>query len=262
MRKGSRVKRVSTSEQLEWKRLAAERAALLVEDGMMLGLGSGSTAEMFVRALAPRVAAGLHIQAVASSTRTERLAREIGIELIELAAPLDLAVDGADVIERGTLNAIKGLGGALTREKLIALAARRFVLIGDVSKCADRLADHPDYVPVPVEVLRFGWQLTCRRLEPLGRALLRQRDGATFITDNGNVIVDLFDADLTAPEPLARAIDDLPGVVMHGLFLGIAETAIVAGAHGVEVLGRGSGPHSPTRHPEGTRPSRGSGGVG
>jgi ribose 5-phosphate isomerase A len=253
------VKRPSTDEQTRQKQLAAAHAAQLVEDGMTVGLGSGTTAELFVRALAPHLAAGLRIRAVASSTRTERVAREVGIELVELDGVLDLAVDGADVIERGTLNAIKGLGGALTREKLVALAARRFILIGDGSKCADSLASHPDRVPVPVEVLAFGWQLTRRRLETLGRPVRRERDGAPFLTDNGNLILDLYDADLAEPAALARALDDTPGVVMHGLFLGIAERAIVAGANGVSVLTRAAdprtasavvGPHPPTPSPE------------
>lgn len=221
---------------IEAKRLAAAAAAELVEDGMTVGLGSGSTAELFVRALEHRIAAGMHIRGVASSRRTAAVAGEIGLPLVELEAPIDLAVDGADAIERGTLNAMKGLGGALTREKLVALAARRFVLVGDSSKLVDRLADRQGILPVPVEVLAFGWRLTARRLEALGRPVVRERDGRMTLTDNGNPIVDLYDAPLDRPDDLAVAIHAVPGVVEHGLFLHVATTAIVAGPDAVETL--------------------------
>ncbi|MGH9173085.1 MAG: ribose 5-phosphate isomerase A, partial [Vicinamibacterales bacterium] len=159
---------------VELKRQAAERTAELVEDGMWIGLGSGTTAEQFVRAIAPKVAAGMRLTCVATSGRTERLANELGIPLVDLDGELDLAIDGADAIELGTLSAIKGRGGALTREKIVALAARRFVLVGDTSKLVDRLAQTSPTLPLPVETLEFGWRMTRRRLASLGDPVLRE----------------------------------------------------------------------------------------
>jgi ribose 5-phosphate isomerase A len=226
----------SPGSNLGAKRLAAERAAELVEDGMTVGLGSGSTSELFVRALGERIADGLRINGVASSRRTEAVAAEVGLPLVDLTAPIDLAVDGADAIERGTLNAVKGLGGALTREKLVALAAHRFILVGDRSKLVDRLADRQTTLPVPVEVLAFGWKLTSKRLETLGGPILRERDGKPLITDNGNLILDLYLPPLDRPADLSAALHAIPGVVEHGLFLNLASLAIVAGPEHVEVL--------------------------
>lgn len=220
------------------KRRAAERAAALVEDGMSLGLGSGTTAELFVRAIAPRIANGLRLRCVTTSGRTERLAGELGISLIELDGELDLAIDGADAIERHSLAAIKGRGGALTREKIVALAARRFVLISDSSKLVDRLADTLPTLPVPVEVLEFGWRTTRLRLAALGDPILRERTATPFITDNGNLILDLYNAPLDRPSDLAIAIAGIPGVVEHGLFLDIASLALIGDVDGVLELRR------------------------
>lgn len=222
------------------KRRAAEWTAGMVEDGMSLGLGSGTTAELFVRALAPRVANGLRVRCVASSGRTERLANELGIPIIDLDGELDLAVDGADAIERGTLAAIKGRGGALTREKIVALAARRFILVGDSSKLVNHLSDALPVMPVPVEVLQFGWQMARLRLAALGDPVLRERDGAAFVTDNGNFVLDLYNAPLDRPSGLATAISGIPGVVEHGLFLNIASLAAIGDADGVLELRRGN----------------------
>ncbi len=220
----------------EQKQQAGYRAALLVEDGMTIGLGSGSTALAFVRALGERIQSGLRVRAVATSSQTSQVAREVGIELIELETCLDLAVDGADAIERGTLNAIKGLGGALTREKLVALAARKFVLVGDASKVFDHLSESQPRIPIPVEVLPFGWQLTRRRLSLLGDPVLRLVEDAPFITDNGNLILDLYSADFGDVAGLARVIKEITGVVEHGLFLNMASLAIIAGPDSVEEL--------------------------
>jgi ribose 5-phosphate isomerase A len=216
---------VSSGE--DQKRRAAEQAATLVEDGMTIGLGSGTTAEQFVRAIAPRVAEGLRLRCVATSSRTERLAAELGIALVDLDDELDLAIDGADVVERGTLHAIKGRGGALTREKIVALAARRFIIVGDSSKVVDTLADALPVMQVPVEVLPFGWQMTRRRLAALGDPILREREGAPFVTDNGNLVVDLYNAPLDRPADLSTAISAIPGVVEHGLFIDVATTALI-----------------------------------
>lgn len=223
-----------TAEQ--HKQWAGERAALLVEDGMTVGLGSGTTARAFVRALGARVQAGLRVRAVSSSVVTGRLAIEAGIELVELNSRLDLAVDGADAIERGTLSAIKGLGGALTREKLVALAADRFVLVGDTSKVFASLAQTQPRIPIPVEVLPFGWQHTRDRLALIGDPVPRMFDEQPFVTDNGNLILDLYAADCDQILDLALAIKEITGVVEHGLFLNMASLAIVAGRDGVKEL--------------------------
>jgi ribose 5-phosphate isomerase A len=220
------------------KRRAAERAVALVEDGMALGLGSGTTAELFVRALAPRVAAGMRLRCVATSGRTERLANEVGIPLVELEGELDLAIDGADAIERGSLAVIKGRGGALTREKIVALAARRFVIVGESSKLVERLSDALPAIQVPVEVLPFGWKMTRLRLATLGDPILRERDGAPFVTDNGNLVLDLYNAPLDRPADVATAISGIPGVVEHGLFIDIATLALVGTANDIVELRR------------------------
>lgn len=226
------------TENVKSKKQVAEAAARLVEDGMLVGLGSGSTAELFVQSLGARVATGLRIRAVASSTRTEAAARAVGIEVVALDGPIDLAIDGADAVERGTLTAIKGLGGALTREKIVAAAARTFVLIVDTTKVVDHLADAYDRVPVPVEVLSFGWRLTAGRLGQLGTPVVRQSDGRPVVTDNGNLILDLYRPTEPDPLKLAAAIDAITGVVEHGLFLGMASHAIVGAPDAVSDLRR------------------------
>ena len=203
---------------------------------MRVGLGSGTTAAYFVRALGARVAAGLSVTGVASSDRTRRIASEVGVPLGELDAAVDLAADGADAIELGTLNAIKGLGGALVREKLIAEHAARFVLIADISKLMTELSVSRPAVPVPVEVLPFGWRLTQRALASFGEPRLRVAHDAPFISDNGNLVLDLYEADYTDVNSLAFALKAIHGVVGHGLFIGIAGEAIIAGRSGIQRL--------------------------
>ena len=205
---------------------------------MSLGLGSGTTAELFVRALAPRIHGGLKLRCVATSGRTERLANELGVPLVELDGELDLAIDGADAVERGSLAAIKGRGGALTREKVVALAARRFVLVGEMSKVVNRLSDALPAMQVPVEVLPFGWRMTRLRLTALGDPILRERDGTPFVTDNGNLILDLYNSSLDRPADLDAAISGIPGVVEHGLFVDIATVALIGQADDVIELRR------------------------
>jgi len=228
--------------EFEWlKRAAGERAAELVEDGMRVGLGSGSTALAFVGALGQRTRDGLRVTAVATSEQTAEAARSAGIELVQLDAPLDLAVDGADAIERGSLAAIKGLGGALVRERLVAEAARRFVLIADDSKLVDHLVESQPDIPIPVEVLPFGWQLTGARLSAYGEPKLRGSEaGKPFVSDNGNLILDLFGCDWREPATLAARLKATTGVVDHGLFLGLASTALIATPAGVAVLNAGA----------------------
>jgi ribose 5-phosphate isomerase A len=224
------------SDQDAAKRAAADAAVALVEDGMLLGLGTGSTAWFAGEALGRRVREeGLRVTGVATSVATEQHAASLGIKLTGLAdvAALDLAIDGADEMERGTLRLIKGLGGALLREKMVAQAARRFVVIGDPSKVVDRLGTH---VPLPVEVTRFAHEATARRLP--GRRVLRMKDGSPYVTDNGNFIYDCFDLGRPFdPGVLHIALCGVAGVVGHGLFLDGVEQAIIGQPDGsVQVL--------------------------
>lgn len=214
---------------------------MLVEDGMRLGLGSGTTAELFVRALAPRVHGGLRVEMVSSSERTERLASELGLAVVALDGPLDLAIDGADAVEIGSLATIKGRGGALTREKIVAAAASRFVLVADSSKVVRRLNDVVGTIPIPVEVLPFGWRTTAARLERFGQPVPRVRGGEPFVTDNGNLILDLQMDSISDPAAAAQSIRSITGVVEHGLFLDMASVALVGTNDGVDELWRASG---------------------
>lgn len=200
---------------------------MLIEDGMAVGLGSGSTALAFVEALGRRVADGLRLTAVSSSKITTDAAIKAGLEVTELTGRLDIAIDGADVIERGTLSAIKGLGGALTREKLVTLAADRFVLIGDTTKVVDTLDESQPEVPVPVEVIPFGWELTRERLSLYGEPRLRKVKGEPFVTDNGNLILDVYGMEYGQLPDAARAVKEITGVVEHGLFLHMSALAII-----------------------------------
>ena len=217
------------------KKAAAEAAVHLVADGMTLGLGTGSTVAFALDALARRIQAeGLRIRGVATSERTAARARALGIALTDLAAvpELDLAIDGADEVEEASLCLIKGHGGALLREKIVASSARRFVVIVDESKVVPRLGTR---MSVPVEVVRFAHVATARRLERLaGPAVLRPgADGAPFITDNGNVIYDVQNCGpIVDPAALERDLDAIVGVVESGLFTSGVERAIVGAADG------------------------------
>jgi ribose 5-phosphate isomerase A len=226
------------------KRSAAQAAASLVEDGMVVGLGSGTTAAFLVRALARRAREeGLRVTGVATSGRTESLARRLGIPLTDLTGELrlDLAIDGADEIEIGSLSLIKGLGGALLREKIVAAAAARFVVIADDGKPVTRLGEH---APVPVEVARFGHEATARRLADLGGApaLRRGTEGAPFVTDNGNYVYDCTGfAPIADAASLEARLAAIVGVVASGLFVGLASAAYVGDDSGaVRILRPGS----------------------
>ena len=222
----------------------AARAALdLVEDGMQLGLGTGSTAARFVKAVGERVAQGLRVLCVPSSEITRVQAEGLGIPLTTLdeTPRLDLTVDGADEID-DQLRLIKGGGGALLREKIVATASDRMVVIADDSKLVARLGTYP----LPVEVVRFGLLATMSLIEAIaietgcqGEIKLRPGTGdAPFVTDQGNLIVDCAFGAIPEPEVLAFALKRIPGVVEHGLFLGIVDLAIVAGSDGVKMLRR------------------------
>lgn len=216
-----------------FKKAAADRALQLVRPGMLLGLGSGSTAEFFILGLGALVRGGLEVQTVASSLASERLAIASGIKVLHSTdRSIDLAVDGADQIAPDR-NCLKGRGGAMLREKIVARSSRRFVLIADESKLVDRLKG-----PVPVEVLPFLWETTARALAELSpKVQQRQIGGQPFKTDNGNVVLDLAFEAIEDPIGLAGAIQAIPGVLGHGLFLGMVSAAILAGRNGVRILG-------------------------
>lgn len=222
--------------QDEMKRQSAEVAVAAVEDGMIVGLGTGSTAKIAVDLLGARVAAGLRIIGVPTSETTAMQARALGIELGELAdhPSLDLTIDGADEVHTGTLDLIKGLGGALVREKIVAAASRQMIVIVDESKLVAKLGG----VRLPVEVVRFGWQATLRHLERAGaQGVLRVTDGAPFVTDNGNHIIDCI-LDLPDPAAADAMLNAIPGVVMSGLFIGIATRVIAGTDQGPRILER------------------------
>jgi ribose 5-phosphate isomerase A len=227
------------SLQEEGKRAAGAAAAALAEDGMRLGLGTGSTVRWVLEALARRIREdGLRVVGIPTSEHTAARARELGIPLTGFAETdaLDLCIDGADEVERGTLRLIKGLGGALLREKIVAEAAARFVAVVDASKFVGVLGEK---APLPVEVTEFGWQATERRLTALGGApVLRRRDDAVVRTDGGNLILDCGGfAPIRDPVALQGELKRIAGVVETGLFLAGAEQAIIGGGDGsIEVL--------------------------
>jgi len=218
-----------------FKRLAAERALELVRDGMAVGIGTGSTARFFIEGLGRKVAEGLQIKGVPTSERSAELARAAGVPLLyDLDGQLDLAVDGADEIAPD-LGLVKGRGGALVREKLVACAAQRFVVIADDSKLVPRLGQGA----LPVEVIPFLWRETARRIAGLGLSWeVRGGERSPFMTDNGNLVLDLAcTSGIDDPARLAAELKGRLGVVDHGLFLGLAAGCIVAGEDGVRVLG-------------------------
>lgn len=223
------------------KRAAAAEAAALVESDMRLGLGSGSTVAHLLTLLGARIRAGeiAGVIGVPTSLRTAERCRELGIPLGELGdlAPLDLAVDGADEIDPA-LDLIKGLGGALLREKVVATEAERFVVIADDSKLVKRLGERH---PIPVEVVTFAWRSHIPFLEALGAdpVLRLTPDGEPLRTDNGNYILDChFSGGVPDPADLERRIRERAGVVATGLFLRMASDAFVAGLGGVRRLSR------------------------
>jgi ribose 5-phosphate isomerase A len=218
------------------KRAAAERAVADVEDGMVLGLGSGSTAAFAIEALAARVAAGLRVLAVPTSEASAALARRLGVPLTSVAARrrIDVTIDGADEVERNSLDLIKGLGGALLREKIVASASDRMVVVVDETKLVDRLGHT---VPLPVETASFGWQVTLARLAALDcEPRLRMAGGAPFTTDGGNYIVDCTFAGIPRPAELEARLRSIVGVVESGLFVGLASRIIVGRRGAVEVI--------------------------
>jgi ribose 5-phosphate isomerase A len=205
------------------KRAAGAAAAELVSDGMTLGLGTGSTARWFIDAVGSLVASGMSLRGVPTSDQSAAQASSLGIPLVELGRlGVDLAVDGADSVDP-SLRLVKGLGGALLREKIVAVAAQRFVVVVDPSKLHDRLRG-----PLPVEVLPFGHEATLAALESTGAvfSLRLASDGSPVRSDNGNLIADGAFRSMEDPEGIAEQIDAIPGVVGHGLFLGMADLVL------------------------------------
>lgn len=217
---------MSTSD--DDKKLAAEAGAALVKDGMVVGLGTGSTAAHFVRALGPRVKQGLSIRGVPTSAATAALARTLGIPLVgfDQVSEIDLTIDGADEFDP-RLALVKGGGGALLYEKVVAAASRRMVAVCDGKKKVDTLGRFP----LPVEVVPFGYEQVLRRLSALGaKVKLRQSEGEVFKTDGGHYILDAAFGAIPDPASLAQEIDRIVGVVEHGLFVGLCTEVIMADA--------------------------------
>jgi len=220
---------------------AAVRALAFVEPGMRLGLGTGSTAAVFVDLLGQEVKKGLDVVCVPTSEATRRQAEALGIQLTTLddVAFLDLTIDGSDEIDK-ELRLIKGGGGALLREKIVATASDRMLVIADESKMVDTLGAFP----LPVEVVTFGLNATRNMIEMLaadagcqGDIKLRVKaDGTLFLTDSGNMIFDCHFGRIEDPEGLDEALKFIPGVVENGLFLGIADAAVIGGREGISVL--------------------------
>jgi ribose 5-phosphate isomerase A len=230
---------VSPDEQ---KKAAAEAALLHVVSGMKLGLGTGSTAKHFVDGVGRLVKQGYDLTCVPTSEATRQQADSLGIKLSTLdeTPMLDLTVDGADELD-DNLNLIKGGGGALLREKIVATSSKKMLVIADASKHVKVLGAFP----LPIEVVPFGlkatvWKIDAafRHLKLEGAMTLRQRDGKTFVTDNGNCIVDCALRRIDNPQLLAALLSGIPGVVDHGLFIGIAEMAFIATPEGIKTIER------------------------
>jgi len=219
------------------KQEAALRAVEFVEDGMTVGLGTGSTAYFVVEGLGARVKQGLKIVGIPTSERTATQARSLGIPLATFAEHpgIDLTIDGADEVEQHSLNLIKGLGGALLREKIVAAASRRLVIVVDHEKLVDQLGDH---TPVPIEVVQFGWQATAAKLTQLGAepVLRHAHEDHPFITDGGNYTLDCRFPRITDAKKLESDIISIVGVVDCGLFIGRASAVVVAATDGIHVL--------------------------
>lgn len=224
------------------KRAAAQEAVNLVRDGMVVGLGSGSTAELFAALLGERVRQdGLAITGVPTSIRVGQLSREHGLTIVALeeVAQIDLTVDGADEIQTSTLGLVKGRGGALLREKLVAASSEQLCIIADDSKLVTHLGEK---FAVPVAVVPFGWRQTAERIRRLGgEPTLRPFGASPLVSDDGLLILDCAFGPIPDPASLAQALKGTLGVVEHGLFLGMAHRAIVAGAGGITVLKPESG---------------------
>jgi ribose 5-phosphate isomerase A len=222
--------------QDEAKHLVARRAVEFVEDGMAVGLGTGTTATMFIHELGERVQAGLKIRCVASSDASHDLGRSLGMDVTTLdeLPELDVYIDGADEVGP-ELALIKGGGGALLREKIVASAAKRFIVVVDSTK----VVEHLGKFPLPVEVIKMALPLVGPKLEALGlhpKQRPAKSGSGPYLTDEGNYILDCACGEIDDPEVLAAEVRGIVGVVEHGLFLGMASLALVAGEDGVREL--------------------------
>lgn len=223
----------------EQKKAAGEKALELVQDGMLVGLGSGSTVRYFTEGLGRLVSEGMRVRGVPTSRATAELAASLGIPIVtELLGQIDLAVDGADEVDPA-LNLIKGRGGALFREKLVAAASKRFVVVVDESKLVTELGSGV----LPVEVMPFLWRSTAARLAAFGVSLVvRGGEETPFVTDNGNLILDLtVEGGIKNASELGVELKKVTGVVEHGLFVRMTDTVIAAGPEGPRAIGRSSG---------------------
>ncbi|MDE3196084.1 MAG: ribose-5-phosphate isomerase RpiA [Acidobacteriota bacterium] len=223
----------------ELKAMAAVAWAAELRDGMVVGLGSGSTAKLVVDAIGVRVKGGLKIIGIPTSEATAEQAAGLGIPLSTLGEypRVDVTIDGADEVELGTLNLIKGGGGNQLREKIVAAASSRFIVTIDESKLVDHLGDQRK---VPVEVAQFGWQSTARSLTKLSGVpeLRTTADGKAFVTDGGNYILDCAFGRIASAEGLQRELDSVVGVVEHGLFIGMAALIVIGAPAGVRRMER------------------------
>jgi ribose 5-phosphate isomerase A len=219
------------------KKRAADNALELIRDGQIVGLGTGSTAKFAIEGLGKLVREGLSVKGVPTSLATESMAMQLGIPLVNLnqAGTIDITLDGADEVD-SNFNMIKGGGGALTREKLVALASTKRVILVDESKLVSRLGESRQ---LPVEVLPFSWTMSARLITGLGCvANLRRQGEAPFVTDNGNHILDCEFGPIEDPVALEKRIKILPGVIDSGLFIGIADTLVIGFEDRVEIRER------------------------
>ncbi len=223
---------------MDLKEMAAAEAVRYVEDGMVVGLGSGSTANIAIRMIGDRVKAeGLEIVGVPTSKTSDLLGRAVGIKIVDLDdhPTVDLTIDGADEVDP-RLNLVKGLGGALVREKIVAAASVVEIIVADESKIVDYLGQR---APLPVEVVRFSYRTTMRRLAALGsKPVLRMTEDAPFTTDNGNYIIDCRFERIDNPASLETTLNNTPGVVDNGLFVGRASKAMIGTKDGVRIMER------------------------
>jgi len=218
-----------------FKHQAAIAALDEIRDGMVVGLGTGSTATHFIRGLGERVRAGLKVVAISTSEASAQLARQVGIPLTNFAdhASIDVTVDGADEVSPD-LDLVKGLGGALVREKIVARASRCVVIVVDETKLVERLGTH---AVIPIEVIPLATEPVLRHLAGWGgQPAVREKDGKPFVSDNGNLVIDWKRDPIEQPSPLERQIKEITGVVDSGLFCGIADMVIVAGSAGFRKL--------------------------
>ena len=230
---GLQAAMTSTQSADDAKRLAAQKSLEFIADGMVVGLGTGSTATHFIRLLGEKVQRGLKVRGISSSKASEELAKSLSIPIIDLrqCSEIDVAIDGADEVGPG-LALIKGGGGALLREKIVASAAKRFIVVADSTKVVKRLGKFP----LPVEVIPMAAPLVARKLLDMGlpSKIRRVKTGGEFITDEGNLILDCASGEIADPDALATSIRQIIGVVEHGLFLHMAEMALIA--DGAEVV--------------------------